>query len=575
MADVNESNVLVTATGEARLIDCDSFQITANGRCFPCPVGVAIWTPPELQGRPFASLVRTEQHDRFGLAVMLFHLLFMGRHPYAGVPRNPAALEHAPPLEDCIRRGQFAYTRRALVPVAAPRHALTLAALPDAVADLFERAFLEVDRPSAADWHRALGAIEFQKCTWGHVFFRRLPDCPWCGIWSAGGPNFFLSLTQVASIGASAAEIERLLAEIRDATGPAIEDQSMSLYAIAPTLTRIPEFTRLPMPEKVPTLFTRDLFADRPVFIAGLVCLCVSALGWAAQPSRWFLWLAMIVAGLWMLREGRRKRALENEFRRRREAESAALQRVASTLKRMNEANDEHRREFDGLRQQCAEDLLEHDARLVAEYERVKVDLLKDLDAVLVRYRNLPREKSAMVDTRRRDAQLEDYLRRHRVDGNRIVQIGPARAAVLARYGIETAWDVKNMGYLPQLGPGDAELRNWLARVEARFRFDPARPLPAAAEQAIARDVQRLEQGVLGDYQEAQRTWQQLRRESDADRLARMQDLRVAMLRRRLIEYNEFAVKRMAALQTRLQEQVEAYAQARADASICPPLSAP
>lgn len=41
----------------------------AAGRTFTCDVGVALFTPPALQGRPFRNLIRTPDHDRFGLAV--------------------------------------------------------------------------------------------------------------------------------------------------------------------------------------------------------------------------------------------------------------------------------------------------------------------------------------------------------------------------------------------------------------------------------------------------------------------------------------------------------------------------
>jgi len=85
MGDVNQKNVVVASDGTVRLIDCDSFQITAKGRRFLCEVGVPDFTPPELHGHSFSKVVRTQNHDRFGLAVLLFHLLFMGRHPFVGI----------------------------------------------------------------------------------------------------------------------------------------------------------------------------------------------------------------------------------------------------------------------------------------------------------------------------------------------------------------------------------------------------------------------------------------------------------------------------------------------------------
>jgi DNA-binding helix-hairpin-helix protein with protein kinase domain len=59
IGDVNQSGVLVSAIGTVFLIDCDSFQIKHGGRVFRCEVGVPLYTPPELQGKDFATLERT------------------------------------------------------------------------------------------------------------------------------------------------------------------------------------------------------------------------------------------------------------------------------------------------------------------------------------------------------------------------------------------------------------------------------------------------------------------------------------------------------------------------------------
>ena len=66
------------------LIDSDSVQINANGTLHLCEVGVSHFTPPELQTMPsFVGFERTENHDNFGLALLIFHILFGGRHPYS------------------------------------------------------------------------------------------------------------------------------------------------------------------------------------------------------------------------------------------------------------------------------------------------------------------------------------------------------------------------------------------------------------------------------------------------------------------------------------------------------------
>ena len=81
--DVNHSNILVRHNGTVAAVDCDSFQV-GDGARFPCLVGTELFVPPELMGAALGAKRRTANHDNFGLAVLVFHLLFMGRHPFAG-----------------------------------------------------------------------------------------------------------------------------------------------------------------------------------------------------------------------------------------------------------------------------------------------------------------------------------------------------------------------------------------------------------------------------------------------------------------------------------------------------------
>ncbi|MEQ1853770.1 MAG: hypothetical protein ABMA01_19515, partial [Chthoniobacteraceae bacterium] len=143
MADVNEGNVFVSREGLVGLIDCDSYQVTGpGGRVFGCQVGTPIWTPPELQGVDFARAPRGLEHDRFGLAVLLFHLLAMGRHPYAGAPIDVSKADDQWTLEWAIGRHHFTYSRARPVPgFRPPPYAPPAEAMPPEVFALFEAAF--------------------------------------------------------------------------------------------------------------------------------------------------------------------------------------------------------------------------------------------------------------------------------------------------------------------------------------------------------------------------------------------------------------------------------------------------
>ena len=196
IGDVNQGNVVVSRKATVRLIDCDSFQVTHLGHTYPCRVGVPLFTPPELQGQRLDSVQRTHDHDRFGLAVLVFQLLFMGRHPFTG--RHP---ERAVPVEAAIREGLFAFGQEARGQGwEPPPFSLLLEDVTRPVADLFERAFGRKaatggPRPTAAGWVHELDTLEAQLVICGddprHAYAPARGSCPWCRIENDGGPSFF------------------------------------------------------------------------------------------------------------------------------------------------------------------------------------------------------------------------------------------------------------------------------------------------------------------------------------------------------------------------------------------------
>lgn len=105
MGDVNQKNLMVSRKGIVAFVDCDSFQVAEGTRIFRCDVGVPEYTPPELHGKNFATVDRQPDHDLFGLAVLVFHLLMMGRHPFSGVPLVNADI----PIDQAIQQYLYAY----------------------------------------------------------------------------------------------------------------------------------------------------------------------------------------------------------------------------------------------------------------------------------------------------------------------------------------------------------------------------------------------------------------------------------------------------------------------------------
>jgi DNA-binding helix-hairpin-helix protein with protein kinase domain len=195
IGDVNERSVLVADDATVKLVDCDSFQVSTNGKLFACDVGVDPFTPPEIQGQHFREVVRTINHDNFGLAVLIFLLLFMGRHPFAGRFLGRGDM----PIPKAIAEFRFAYSAlRADVQMERPPGAADLSIAGDEIAFLFERAFskkmVQGGRPDPSEWAQALTNLErsLRHCSansshWHH----RETSCPWCPMEAATGVELF------------------------------------------------------------------------------------------------------------------------------------------------------------------------------------------------------------------------------------------------------------------------------------------------------------------------------------------------------------------------------------------------
>ena len=155
VGDINPSNILADARGRVALIDLDSVQMTTpDGQNYPCPVGSTYYTPAELigLGKKLGQVRRTQEHDRFGLAAIIFQLLFDGCHPFAAVGNDCTPL-------DRIRAGDWPYTNGS--PYRPPPSAPPFRALPGAMQTLFTRTFVEghwdpTARPTAEEWVEAL-----------------------------------------------------------------------------------------------------------------------------------------------------------------------------------------------------------------------------------------------------------------------------------------------------------------------------------------------------------------------------------------------------------------------------------
>lgn len=214
MGDVNHGNCVVLADGTVKLIDCDSYSIKTDKMRYRCDVGVATHLAPELQGVDLSEVEREKKHDNFGLAVIIFQLLFLGRHPFAG---NYLGAEDKS-LEDCIREYRFAYGNENVTNVKQPPGTLSLSRLSPRVADLFKEAFFSHQRPEPREWIEALEDLSnsLKQCAAhiGHYYFQELNVCPWCEIETKTGLMLFPFVSNESEKDFNIFTIENLLASI-------------------------------------------------------------------------------------------------------------------------------------------------------------------------------------------------------------------------------------------------------------------------------------------------------------------------------------------------------------------------
>lgn len=196
IGDINQGNLLFSKDSKVILIDTDSFQISTPTTTHLSLVGVAHFTPPERQGNTnFDTVPRTQNHDNFGLAVLIFHLLFGGRHPYAGVP---LISEAGNLLEHDIKAYRYAYAAdhvtRGIKP---PPASIPIDIVPKKLQSLFIQAFTESGaitnskkRPTAKTWMNTLDAMRthIKVCHKNkqHEYSKHLAKCPWCELDNKG-----------------------------------------------------------------------------------------------------------------------------------------------------------------------------------------------------------------------------------------------------------------------------------------------------------------------------------------------------------------------------------------------------
>ena len=436
IGDFNHSGVLVARDATVALIDADSFQFTTNGRSYPCVVGVPDFTPPELHSVNLSTVPRTKAHDHFGLAVAIFQLLAMGKHPYAGRFAGGDLT-----MSEAIAQNRFAFSlsRSAETRTTPPPGSITLKDLPAPIAEALEAAFglSPAARPDAATWVSLLKDLEagLSHCATirTHYFPSVAGKCVWCRLAVQSGVDMFPDLlgAEIPIATGGPFDVERIWAQVRAVSLPRPDDLvpkwAGALSAQSPAVA---EAKRALMGRKV----------------IGLVALIAAAIGFVVAVPLAVVWLGLGMFGLFKLFGGTVeqepfKKAYADADQQARQTEVAFLQRIGLI-------------ELHGVR-----DDLEN---WIAAYRQLDADL----------NRELARLKSTR-ESRQRDTFLDHFsIRRAKIAG-----IGPAKTATLASFGIETAADISANAVLAVPGFGEAmtaKLIAWRRGHEAKFRYNSA-----------------------------------------------------------------------------------------------------
>jgi len=474
VGDVNQSNVQVSTQALVRLIDCDSFQVRLNGKAYPCEVGVAHYIPPELQGKSLRGLVRTENHDRFGLAVLIYQLLFVGRHPYAGVYRGAGD----PSFEQLIAEFRFAQGPNAhRWDMAPPPHTPTFVDIPPKLGNLFRRAFergseKNDSRPKPAEWLDALKCLEASivECTAdpGHKYWRGAQSCTWCRLADHRGPEYYFGVAgDAGTFAVDEAKLQDVLRRL-NTCGPF--DFPYDRRRFMPS----------PLPEPDPLPDGLEEHRSTKIILGVAIGLCALSLPFGLLHKAVCIsgFLGTLVFGAWLAihvllspwhREYSRRRTVLNNAR-------YDLEKIENEWR-----------------------------QTVSRYRRAHDDSRQSIERLIAQYRGLTTQYQ--VEMQRLTANAEEmarirHLRLHQIADADIPQIGVQRKQLLASNGILTAADIDESRIRGIKGFGDVltcNLLGWKNKVLQEFQFDRKTAVSPGERRAITVKFRNEQQRIFAE----------------------------------------------------------------------------
>jgi DNA-binding helix-hairpin-helix protein with protein kinase domain len=451
IGDVNHSGFLVSDKATSILIDSDSFQILASSKTFLCQVGTPEYTPPELQGARFDRTARTPNHDNFGLAVLVFQILFMGRHPFSGRYQGSGDM----PLERAIGEDRFAYSAQtSTTKMQPPPGAPLLTDFPADIGQAFEKAFGRAGRtlrPSAANWVSLLNMLEGElaECTAdsSHQHVKGKP-CPCCRM-EQSSPGFvaFTSNKPATNIPINI-DVSQLVAIIRSIQDPGPSPNIQSLIVVPTNLIPAAPTSGLAWNLKLRAYVSIGASA------AGAILIFFGGVG--TLPGLIALGAGLVTSII-----------------------------VPKELKRLRETRSQVDSSWGAI----------EDAWVKHSGNEKFLEVKKTTDELIRSLADLPNEErrqTQVLEQKKREAQLHRYLDRFIIAHAKIAKIGSGRKAVLASFGIETAADIEEykissiQGFGPTLV---AALMEWRQNLTRKFVFNASEPINPNDLEALRRRI--------------------------------------------------------------------------------------
>jgi len=514
IGDVNEGNILINANGLVSFIDCDSFQVNDGGQYYYCEVGVPRYTPPELlEKQTFQQVVRTTNTDSFSLAVLIFQLLFLGRHPFAGRNKTAKDIDE----ETAIRQRMFAYSvdneRKKLLP---PKDSLDINWLPQDIVRLFHRAFETDERPSPAEWVRGLDRmlVNLVSCPESrlHSYSPESGQCPWCWFRNMRGIMYFLddSYLKAATV----------LGDIDSFVNGFKTDELELKQWEAPQLPEMQPAAPEPAYFRSNQLRYR---VSQAVFVS--MIFLTAALAWMhiEGPYPYLLAAAAVVAPLLILGWSPWTTTLIKALRSGKQELDAARAKLEQQIKEYNSP---------------------------AEMTPYKSGV-QSLDKKVSDYRRLPEEferRKLAVEESLFNEQLHYFLMLYPIQDASIPSFGPAKKEALRNNGIYTAADITRMQALkvPGIGPKNLQtLLDWQRQVATGFTYIPDNYAMNREMDKLNATMQELKERVADAVRKDYQSISYLKTNISGRRLVQNRMLTDQLMRVRQAELDEAEFRRL------------------------------